>query len=79
MKKLITLLCAVCLLLGIISAQAEEQSPVYALTRIREDGEAELLAVCRAVMNGSVKYCPHGRPVAIKLTKTDLEKQFKRA
>ena len=51
MKKLITLLCAVCLLLGIISAQAEEQSPVYALTRIREDGEAELLGSAALVEN----------------------------
>ena len=44
-----------------------------------KNGEAELLAVCEAVMNGRVQYCPHGRPVAIRLTKRDLEKQFKRA
>ena len=44
-----------------------------------KNGKEELLAVCEAVMDGRVKYCPHGRPVAIRLTKKDFEKQFKRA
>ena len=38
----------------------------------------ELERVARAVMSGEVKYCPHGRPVAIELSRTELEKQFKR-
>ena len=42
-------------------------------------GRPELEEVARLVMTGAVKYCPHGRPVAIELTKKQLEKQFRRA
>ncbi len=42
--------------------------------------EAELLAVAQAVMeNDDLKYCPHGRPICIRLSKQQLEKQFKRS
>ena len=29
--------------------------------------------------NEDLKYCPHGRPIAISLSKKTLEKQFKRS
>ena len=41
--------------------------------------EKELLAVAKEVMaREELKYCPHGRPICITLSKKQLEKQFKR-
>ncbi len=42
--------------------------------------EKELLALVKQVMvRDDLKYCPHGRPICITLSKKQLEKQFKRS
>ncbi len=44
-----------------------------------KNDDAELRALVKAVMaREELKYCPHGRPICITLSKKQLEKQFKR-
>jgi DNA mismatch repair protein MutL len=38
----------------------------------------ELQVLAEKVAAGEIRYCPHGRPVAVRLTKKELDKQFKR-
>ena len=41
--------------------------------------DRELLEIVKAVMSREdLKYCPHGRPICVTLSKKQLEKQFKR-
>lgn len=40
--------------------------------------DSELMEIAKEVVSGKVKYCPHGRPVAITLTKKQLDKEFSR-
>ena len=39
---------------------------------------AELLVLAEKVASGQIRYCPHGRPVAVTLTKKELDRQFGR-
>ena len=41
--------------------------------------DQELYALAQQVMSREdLKYCPHGRPICVTLSKKQLEKQFKR-
>jgi DNA mismatch repair protein MutL len=44
----------------------------------RRHDALELEALAGRVFSGEVRYCPHGRPVAVELTQLSLEKQFLR-
>lgn len=40
--------------------------------------EEELQVIVDEVVSGRIKYCPHGRPVSVTLTKKQLDKEFSR-
>ena len=45
---------------------------------LREDFEWEAV-VHEVLTRNDLKYCPHGRPICLELTASQLERQFKRA
>lgn len=51
-----------------------------ASVRANDDNSIEELEVIvrRVFTDDKIKYCPHGRPVMFKITKREIEKQFKR-
>lgn len=75
---------------GLVNGSREVQSArldwIYHSTACRaaiKAGDAsqadELLALARRVLlEDDIRYCPHGRPVCVEMTRKDLEKQFGR-
>ena len=41
-------------------------------------GDDLLVLAKRLILSDDIRYCPHGRPVAFRLTRKELEKQFGR-
>ena len=44
----------------------------------KSSSPAELAEICRRVMSGEVRYCPHGRPVMVEISKNQIDKWFRR-
>ena len=38
----------------------------------------ELERLVEAVLSGEIRYCPHGRPISVAVTRRDLDKLFRR-
>ena len=75
-------LCAVLRKGGSPAAMREDLLHTVACKAAMKAGSAsqpeQLEALAARVVSGEVKYCPHGRPVAMELTKAALDKGFRR-
>ncbi|UOO37661.1 DNA mismatch repair endonuclease MutL [Oscillospiraceae bacterium CM] len=77
-------LCTILRRSGALSGEARRDALLQSIAckaaikagRASEPMEIETLV--KRVLSGDVRYCPHGRPVAVELTKTALDKYFKR-
>ncbi len=69
---------------GEVSAQGARDEILHtvackaAIKAGRRHDRAELERIAAAVAAGEVRYCPHGRPVSVHLTKKQLDKFFSR-
>ena len=66
---------------GVMIATPDHTHAVIAAAAIKAGKRSEpkdLEALIWRVLSGEIKYCPHGRPVATELTKSSLDKNFKR-
>ena len=57
----------------------EEIEDKAAVKAGREDTPETLAWIAeQVIVNPKVRFCPHGRPVAFEMTKSQFEKQFER-